>query len=165
MFKAKIKDEEFLVEQGNDSYSVNNELFEADITQISEGKYSLISNNKVYNLEIVKSNFKKKDHLIKINGHTYPVKLLDKMDLLLEKMGIDSSAEEKITELQAPMPGLILEIAVAPGDTVQEGDKLVVLEAMKMENVLKSTGQHVVAEVNIKVGDSVEYLQSLIRFE
>ena len=114
---------------------------------------------------MVKSDSRKKDYIIKINGHTYPVQLQDKMDLLLEKMGIDSSVEDKITELQAPMPGLILEICVAPGDKVEEGQKLIVLEAMKMENVLKCTGEQTVAEINVKVGDSVEFQQPLIRFE
>ena len=55
----------------------------------------------------------------------------------------------------APLPGIILEILVAPGDYVEPGQAVVVLEAMKMENELHVEFAGVVSMVNVSVGDSV----------
>lgn len=55
----------------------------------------------------------------------------------------------------APLPGIILEILVAPGDYVEPGQAVVVLEAMKMENELQAEFDGVVSMVNVSVGDSV----------
>ena len=55
----------------------------------------------------------------------------------------------------APLPGIILEILVAPGDYVEPGQAVVVLEAMKMENELQVEFAGVVSMVNVSVCDSV----------
>ncbi|MCL4140737.1 UNVERIFIED_CONTAM: hypothetical protein GTU68_026156 [Idotea baltica] len=62
------------------------------------------------------------------------------------------------------MPGLVLEVAVTAGQEVAEGDTLLVLEAMKMENVIKASAAGVVTEVKIAAGDSVEKGQVLVGF-
>lgn len=59
------------------------------------------------------------------------------------------------TAVKAPMPGNILEVKVNPGDTVAEGQVLMVLEAMKMENDIVAPKAGTVASVNVKKGDSV----------
>ena len=59
-------------------------------------------------------------------------------------------------QIVAPMPGLIVSVAVAAGDEVKAGDELAVLEAMKMENALRAERNGVVAKVNFKAGQSVE---------
>ena len=53
-------------------------------------------------------------------------------------MGLDNALEVKISHLASPMPGLVIKSLVKAGDTVEKGDPLIVLEAMKMENVLKA---------------------------
>ena len=63
------------------------------------------------------------------------------------------------------MPGLVLEILVEPGHSVNAGDPLMILEAMKMENVLKSPGQAIVKSVEVVKGAPVEKNQVLIHFE
>jgi len=67
-------------------------------------------------------------------------------------------------EIKAPMPGLILDIKVAPGDVVKKGDVLVILEAMKMENSIKSPGDGMVKIVRVGLKQSVEKNQVLIQF-
>jgi biotin carboxyl carrier protein len=67
--------------------------------------------------------------------------------------------------LKAPMPGLVLEFRVVPGDKVVEGDALVVLEAMKMENILKSPGEATVKSIEVTKGQAIEKNQVLITFE
>lgn len=68
-------------------------------------------------------------------------------------------------ELRAPMPGLIVKVLVAAGDSVEQGASLVVMEAMKMENELRAAGAGVVAAVEAREGQNVESGALLVRFE
>jgi biotin carboxyl carrier protein len=88
----------------------------------------------------------------------------DKFDLLLEKMGMNASASGKVNNIKAPMPGLIIDLRVKDGDLVKAGDPLLILEAMKMENIIKSPGEGVVKSVKVKKGAGVEKGQVLIEF-
>ena len=65
------------------------------------------------------------------------------------------------TKVNAPMPGTILEVKVAVGDTVEAGQALAVLEAMKMENEIVAPQDGTVASINVNKGDSVEAGQTL----
>jgi biotin carboxyl carrier protein len=90
--------------------------------------------------------------------------LQDKFDLLLEKMGMNNTNGGNVISIKAPMPGLIIDLKVKDGDLVKQNDPLIVLEAMKMENVIKSPGDSVVKSVKVKKGESVEKNQILIEF-
>ena len=87
------------------------------------------------------------------------------MVMLMEQMGISASAASKHEQLKAPMPGKVLEIKVSVGQEVKQGEPLLILEAMKMENVLKASHDVTVAEINIKQGDTVDKGQVLLVFE
>jgi propionyl-CoA carboxylase alpha chain len=67
--------------------------------------------------------------------------------------------------LLAPMPGFLLSVAVKPGQSVKAGEEIVVIEAMKMENVLRAERDGTVAKVLAKPGDSVDVDQPLLEFE
>ena len=69
-----------------------------------------------------------------------------------------------IKDIKAPMPGLILDIMVEVGQEVKKGDALMILEAMKMENVLKSTGEGTITSIEVEKGQSVEKNNILIKF-
>jgi hypothetical protein len=74
----------------------------------------------------------------------------------------DRGASAKL--LKSPMPGRIVKVFVAAGATVEQGDPLVVVEAMKMENELRAKGPGLVAEVFVKTGDTVEGNARLLSF-
>ena len=67
--------------------------------------------------------------------------------------------------VKAPMPGLVLDILVEAGQSVNKGDNLLILEAMKMENIIKASGNGVVKNININKKDAVEKNQLLIEME
>lgn len=69
------------------------------------------------------------------------------------------------TEILAPMPGTIFKVNVGPGDDVVEGQELLVLEAMKMENPIITTAAGKIKEVNVKVDDKVATKDVLIVIE
>ena len=84
---------------------------------------------------------------------------------MVQHMGLDKPAEVKMTDVKAPMPGLILDILVEPGSTVSLGDPLLILEAMKMENVLKAVGEGVVQSIEKVKGDTVEKNEIIVIME
>ena len=87
------------------------------------------------------------------------------LDELIAAMGLDKPKIKKLKELQAPMPGRIVNVAVAVGDELNVGDEILSLEAMKMENVLKAEGIGVVKSINIGTNDVVDKGSVLIEFE
>ena len=78
---------------------------------------------------------------------------------------MESMTKVEIKELKSPMPGLVIKIDIKPGDSVAKGDPLMILEAMKMENQIKSKGDGVIAEILVNEGQAVEKNELLIRFE
>ncbi|MBK8500165.1 MAG: acetyl-CoA carboxylase biotin carboxyl carrier protein subunit [Flavobacteriales bacterium] len=81
----------------------------------------------------------------------------------MHTLGLDK-ALKKVVDLKAPMPGLVLNILVKPGDTVRKNDPVLVLEAMKMENVIKAPADAVVKAIAAEKGKPVEKGQLLISF-
>ena len=164
MYKAKIGDQSFDVQIAKEGTSVNDSLLNWDITKIEDSIYHVIDHHKSYRMELVSIDKENKTVTLKLNGKLTTVEVKDKMDLLLEKMGIDMSAASQVNDIKAPMPGLILEIQINEGDEVQKGDPIMILEAMKMENVLKSPGDGIVKAIKVTKGDSVEKNQVLVEF-
>ena len=98
-------------------------------------------------------------------GERWEVEVLDERARHIQSLsgGADRPAVSPV--LKAPMPGLVLRVHVAPGQQVVAGMGLVVLEAMKMENELKSAASATVRAVRVKPGEAVEKGQILVEFE
>ncbi|MEZ5012756.1 MAG: acetyl-CoA carboxylase biotin carboxyl carrier protein subunit [Chitinophagales bacterium] len=137
----------------------------ADLVKLDDRFYNLLLDQKGYNIEVVQVDQKAKTVVLRVNGNTYTAEVKDRFDQLLEQMGFSGDEEGVERELRAPMPGLVLEIRVALGQEVAKGDPVIVLEAMKMENVLKASGAGKVRSIETTKGKSVEKNQVLITFE
>lgn len=164
MLKATVNKKEFSIESVEEHLVINGSPLNWDFVKIKENHYHILYQNKSYKAEVVKIDLSTKTINLTINNNRYAVDLKDKFDLLLEKMGISAANSGKVNNIKAPMPGLIISLKVAEGDTVKTGDQLLILEAMKMENILKSPGDGVIKKIKIKKGDSVEKNQILIEF-
>jgi biotin carboxyl carrier protein len=114
---------------------------------------------------VVEVNREEKTQVIKVNGNLYTVAIEDQFDILLRQLGLEMGAANKIQEIKAPMPGLVLKVMVEEGMTVKKGDNLLVLEAMKMENILKSPSDGVVNKILVAQGDKTEKNAVLIQFK
>ena len=168
MFTVNIEDKEYKVDfesELNQKGTINNQEFEFDMIKNNENNFHVIMNNISYNIDLVEANKEEKEVTIKINGEKYTGKVSDELDVLLKKMGIDNLSTNKVKDLKSPMPGLVLDIFVKVGDEIKEGDNLVVLEAMKMENNLKSPIDGVIKEINCEKSKAVDKNAVLIVFE
>ncbi len=136
-----------------------------DNFEVKEGKFHLIKDQQSYLVEVVNADLATKTFELKVNQTIYKTKVEDRFDLLLHQLGMDNLGSAAASELKAPMPGMVLKIEVEAGQEVKEGEALVVLEAMKMENVLKSPADVVIKSVAVKEGIAVEKNEILIEFE
>ncbi len=151
-------------EQSNFDFDAE-QINDFDFIKEKDGHFHILKNNKAFRAEIVNANFSKKTFTIKVNGNSYEIKLADRFDQLVNQLGLSVVNTQKVTDVKAPMPGLVLGVSVEIGQEVQKGDALLILEAMKMENVIKSVGEGIVKAIHIDQGKAVEKGQLLIEME
>ena len=141
------------------------ELSQLDVIAINRNTYHAIQKNRSIIAKVKSGDLETKTYEIKIGSNSYEVVLLDKVDQLIKSMGLSVGKGKLINSLEAPMPGLILEVQVAAGQEVKEGDPLLVLSAMKMENNILSPRDGVIRTVHIAKDDAIDKGQLLIEFE
>lgn len=151
-------------EKTADGLLLDGKPFAPDVVRIEDNRFHVLLGNRSYEAEVVQANLAAKSFTFKINGTLYQVAVRDRFDQLLEQMGIAHGSAGTVKDLKAPMPGLILSIAVAEGQEVKKGDPLIILEAMKMENVIKAPADATVKAIKVRKGDSVDKNQVLVLF-
>jgi biotin carboxyl carrier protein len=102
---------------------------------------------------------------VELEGRAFRVRVDDERTHELRALTAAMGPGQAAAELRAPMPGLVVRVAVAPGDEVAPGDPLIVMEAMKMENELRAEGAGVVAEIHVSEGTTVDRDEVLVTFE
>ncbi|MDB2408842.1 hypothetical protein N9W09_03535 [Crocinitomicaceae bacterium] len=128
--------------------------------------YFVVSfNGKTFNGEVLDQNLEDHTLKLKLNHRVFEVKRKYALLDLISQMGLDKKKVKKLKELSSPMPGRVLKIMVKPGDQINIGDSLLSLEAMKMENILKSDGEGIVKEIFINEEQVVDKGEVLIEFE
>lgn len=135
---------------------VNGKLEEIDVVKLDDGRYHVMLGHRAIPVTLRDSDDKGKLFQLDVAGRSDEVSVLDRYDSLLAEMGLDMTLEVGASDVKAPMPGLVLDVLVAEGQSVSKGDSLLILEAMKMENVIKATDPGVVGSIPVKKGDSVE---------
>lgn len=141
------------------------EILGLDALPTSKKTYHILRENKPFLAEILSSDFNQKKYTVKVNSSTYEAVISDDLDLLIKEMGFSRGTIKNIGSIHAPMPGLILEINVTIGQSVKEEDPLLILEAMKMENVISSPRTGIIKAIAVNKGEAVEKNQLLIEFE
>ncbi|MEL6918178.1 MAG: acetyl-CoA carboxylase biotin carboxyl carrier protein subunit [Bacteroidota bacterium] len=154
------------VVNGNMDYMVDeDEIINLDAIKTSPKTYHILKENKSFHAEIVHTDFNQKKYTIKINNTSYAIDISNELDLLIAEMGFSIGSSKRVNLVEAPMPGLILDIHIAAKQEVKTGDILLVLEAMKMENSITSPRDGIIKSISVAVGDTVEKKQLLIAFE
>ncbi|HRP90027.1 MAG TPA: acetyl-CoA carboxylase biotin carboxyl carrier protein subunit [Edaphocola sp.] len=146
----------------NNEIKINGNPLNWDMQALPNGSFSIIAENKSYVVFVEEVDRSKKTMTFRINNNNYTVKIQEPIDLLLAKMGFDISKTQKVEPVKAPMPGLILKVLVEEGQTIKKGEPVLILEAMKMENVFKATSDAIVKAIRVKEQQAVEKGEVLI---
>ncbi len=147
-----IEDQSYEIEIDNDgAILVDGELRDVDFLNLGGSLYSIITENK--SLEAVIDDDEGKIAVM-MGGQLFETQVLDERAMLL----VQRRGGLKITsgEVTAPMPGLIVMVTVALDQIIEQGDTVVILESMKMQNELKSPVAGVVKAIQVETGQAVD---------
>lgn len=145
--------------------AIKHQVQEWDWVKINEYEYSLIVGHQSYHIFLEQLDIQQKKVKLYVNKSYYNLSLEEPIDVLLKKMGIDLTMNQKVEPLKAPMPGLVLKILVEEGQAITEGTPLLILEAMKMENIYKATADATISKILVQEGQAVEKSTILIELE
>ena len=132
-----------------------------DVIQKSPTEFNLVHDHRSVNAVLIKADQSAKMQVVEIEGVPFEVQIKDELDLMLDRMGYNSKVTKKINELIAPMPGKVLQIAVSEGQQVHEGDTVIILVAMKMENSITINTDATIKRIAVSAGQAVEKGQLL----
>lgn len=127
-------------------------------------QYSLIIDNRSYLIESAPVSVDEGTYYARIAGRRFNLEVFDERLVAARQAGARAN-EEGLFILRSPMPGLIVDVRVRPGDRVTAGTAVVLMEAMKMRNELSCEAGGMVRTVNVKPGDTVESQALLIEIE
>lgn len=101
---------------------------------------------------------------LELDGRDFALEVLDERAAAVRRMASAAKGSRAVASIQAPMPGMVVQVAVAEGDVVEAGDRVAIIEAMKMENELRAAAPARVAKVRVSPGQAVEKDQVLVEF-
>lgn len=153
------------IEKKGEQWQLQNKPSIIDVLQTDAHSWHVIYQDKTYIIHLIEYDKNAKQVKVSINNKVTSFILKTELDNLLHSLGLDKVNTQKMQDLKAPMPGLIVDIKVREGQAVQQGDPLLVLEAMKMENIIKATGSATVKSIKVNAKDKVEKNAVLIEFE
>ena len=154
-YVATLDDASHVVEvtggDGRYRLTVGDDVWEVDARLTAQGIYSLLIGGVSYVADVVD---REGTCVVDVGGEAYEVLVEEQTRWIIRTRGGAAGAGQG-HNVSAPLPGKITHVAVRPGDRVQAGDTLVVIEAMKMENEFKAAAAGTIAEVRVTVGQAV----------
>lgn len=127
-----------------------------DLLKRSASKFHVISKNKSFDIKLEKADFNIREYVISVNTNNYTIKISNEIDQLIKEMGFTIGSSVKANSIKAPMPGIILSVNVEENQEVKEGETLLILEAMKMENAISAPKSGFIKSIYAKSGETVE---------
>lgn len=140
----------------------NSDLEKLNLLKRSQSKFHVIKKNKSFDVELEKADFNKREYVINVNSNSYTVKISNDIDQLIKEMGFTVGSSIKANSIKAPMPGIILSVNVEENQAVKEGETLLILEAMKMENAITAPKDGIIKSIYAKSGETAEKGELLI---
>jgi biotin carboxyl carrier protein len=154
-YHATVENQEYVIDINDDNdIVVDGEPIQADLLQVGPlGLYSLLIDHESYELVVEERRF---GYDITLGGNVFGVQVADERSLRLDAGRSQMASPSGESYVKAPIPGLIVNILVQEGDEIEANQPVVILEAMKMENELRSSHAGTVHEIMFEKGDSVE---------
>lgn len=165
MLKIKVNNKfNFELSSELNQLLINGIPFQGDILKVNSRSFNVLYNYRSFNVELIEFDKEQKTCSVKVGSNIYSMQMTDQFDELLHQLGMDNFNTAKVSEIKAPMPGLVLRILASEGEEVKKGGNLFVLEAMKMENIIKAPADVIIKSVKVNQGDKVEKNQVMMIF-
>ena len=167
-YHVVVDDREFDVElkYHSEKYEIviNGRTFSVESHRLGESRSLLLVDNQTLEVD-VRANGAAREKTVFMKGLEIPVTVEDFHLAKLRKTAGLAAGPAVESSLKAPMPGLVIDVKVEVGRQVKPGDPLVVIEAMKMENIIKARGKATIKKVCVKAGESIEKGDLILEFE
>jgi biotin carboxyl carrier protein len=141
---------------------VNDKEFTWSFEKIDSTSFHIILNNRSFKAHVAKRDLSNQTLGILINQKMYNLTFSGRLDEMMKVLGIDKKEDGRDNIIKAPMPGLVLDIPIKVNQKVNMNDTVIILEAMKMENNIKSPKEATIKECLVEKGATVEKNQVLI---
>jgi pyruvate carboxylase subunit B len=153
------------VELDGEQVTVNGAVLTAGLSELVGTPVAFLSIGDTVHRVVVRRDSARGRYVLSLDGRRYDVEALDERTRAIRQLSSSASGPKGPAPLVAPMPGLIVRVSVEVGASVQPGQGLVVMEAMKMENELRSSSAGVVKAIRAAPGTAVERGSVLVELE
>jgi biotin carboxyl carrier protein len=155
-----------VVEVNGQPFTINEAALEdIQFYPVENDWYHFIIDREVLRVRLISYDMNKQMLTLEHDQVRYEIFIKGALEQQIARMGLDKVVEHSVQSIKAPMPGLVLEISVSEGDIIDKGAKVLVLEAMKMENVITAPAHSIVKKIVVQQGVAVEKGQLLIELE
>jgi biotin carboxyl carrier protein len=166
-YEIKINDRlstiELLSRSGNQiQIAIDKKIYEMDIAEVERGVYSILLDNRSFNVELVEGK-NSKSYIVNTLYETFDVEIIDAETKYLMNRRKDEGTDQKV--ISSPMPGKVVKILCEEGDQVVSGQTVIIVSAMKMESEYKVKQDRVIKKILVKEGDTITGEQPLIIIE
>lgn len=160
---ARIGENEYEIEIEDDALYLNGERLDVDLRQSGAPElYSMLFNGRSYELLIEAERFR---YGVSIRGDRYDVRVEDERQRRMAPEREVPELPEGELPVTAPIPGLVVKVLVEEGEKVDDGQPLVILEAMKMENEIRAVRAGTVRQLQTAPGQRIEQNGILLTLE
>jgi biotin carboxyl carrier protein len=142
---------------------IDGEDYQFEILNLNKDHCSVIFENEVF--EFIIEQQSPTQYQVEFNKESHNLTIEDERDLLFNKFESQDKIGNRLLEVKAPMPGLVLRVEVQVGQKVTIGTGLLILEAMKMENEIRSLADGTVKEIRVREKSAIEKGETLIILE
>jgi pyruvate carboxylase subunit B len=164
-YVVKVGDEDIEVSLDGDTTSVEGKTHRAQVTDLEGTPVRMVTIDDEVHRVVARRGATRGRFTLWLDGFRYEVEALDERARAIRELSGAAAGPTGPAPLVAPMPGMIVRIAVQVGDQVQAGQGLVVMEAMKMENELRATAAGTVKAILAQAGTAVEKGALLLELE
>jgi pyruvate carboxylase subunit B len=164
-YLVKVGDAELEVTLDGDAVTVDGAAATAHLTDLEGTPVRLVTIGDEVHRVVARKGPTRGRYTLWLDGFRYEVEALDERTRAIRELGGAAAAKAAPARLTAPMPGMIVRVAVQVGEQVTPGQGLVVMEAMKMENELRATSAGRVKALLVQPGTAVEKGATLLELE